>query len=57
MGASFQAPHAAPRQRQMETSSWIDIDGLFIAHYNTMRWKKIIIIIKMTIFGSKKNKV
>ena len=31
MGACFQAPCAAPRQRQMETSSWIDLDGLVAA--------------------------
>ena len=34
MGASFQAPCATPRQRQMETISWMGSDGLFIAHYN-----------------------
>ena len=39
MGASFQASHAAPGQREMEMSSWIDLDGLFIACYNTMRGK------------------
>ena len=39
MGASFQAPHAAPGQRQMETSSWVDLDGLFVACYNTVREK------------------
>ena len=33
MGSCFQAPDAAPGQRQMETSSWIDLDGLFIAPY------------------------
>ena len=34
MGASFQAPRAAPGQRQMEMISWMDSDGLFIAPYN-----------------------
>ena len=29
MGASLQAPHATPRQRQMETSSWVDPSGLY----------------------------
>ena len=33
MGACFQAPHAAPGQRQMETPSWIGLDGLFVAPY------------------------
>ena len=27
MGASFQTPCAAPRQRQMETLSWVDLVG------------------------------
>ena len=40
MGASFQAPHATPRQRQMEMSSWVDPGGLFGAHYNTMEKEK-----------------
>ena len=35
MGASFQAPHATPRQRHMEMSSWIDLDGLFVAPYKS----------------------
>ena len=27
MGASFQDPHAAPGQRQIETLSWADLMG------------------------------
>ena len=38
MGASFQAPHATPRQRQMEMLSWMDLDGLFVAPYNIAQW-------------------
>ena len=34
MGACFQAPSAAPGQRQMEMLSWVDPDGLFRAPYN-----------------------
>ena len=34
MGASFQAYHAAPGQRQMEMLSWMDSDGLFVDPYN-----------------------
>ena len=34
MGANFQASCTAPRQRQMETISWMGSDGLFIACYN-----------------------
>ena len=34
IGASFQAPHATPGQRQMEMLSWMDPDWLFIAPYN-----------------------
>ena len=37
MGASFQAPHAAPGQRQMEMSSWTGPDGLFIATYKSCK--------------------
>ena len=33
MGASLQAPCATPGQRQMETLSWIELDGLFVAPY------------------------
>ena len=40
MGANFQAPHATPRQRQMEMSSWVDPGGLFRAHYNTVKKNK-----------------
>ena len=40
MGTSFQAPRAAPGQRQMETSSWVDPDGLFGAPYNTVENNK-----------------
>ena len=35
MGVSFQAPRATRRQRQMETSSWIGLDGLFVAPYKS----------------------
>ena len=40
MGACFQAPHAAPRQRQMEMLSWMDLDGLFIAPYNIISYQQ-----------------
>ena len=35
MSASFQAPCAAPRKRQMEMLSWVDFDGLLVAPYNS----------------------
>ena len=40
MGASFQAPRATPGQRQMETLSWMDLDGLFIAPYNIISYQQ-----------------
>ena len=33
-GCMFPGSPAAPGQRQMETSSWVDPDGLFGAPYN-----------------------
>ena len=57
MGASFQAPHAAPRQRQMETSSSVDPGGLFGAPCKSHLVIIIIMVIIIIImgFGSKKN--
>ena len=39
MGACFQAPCATPGQRQMETSSWIGLDVLFVAPYKSHKGK------------------
>ena len=55
MGACFQAPHATPRKRQMEMSSWIDLDGLFVAPYKSRWGATIIITIIIMGFDSKKS--
>ena len=40
MGACFQAPHATPGHRQMETSSWIGPDELIVVPYKPCKGDK-----------------